>query len=113
MTTQPDLRHSIKIEVAPDGLHIVVEYTAPLASIPAAVERLRAAGILDLVATCKAPQAAPAAAQRAKVERVEPIYQPDGTPCCPTHHKPLSEGQYGLYCSAKAKPGEAANAKGY
>lgn len=46
-------------------------------------------------------------------ERVAPIYDGDGQPCCPVHKKPLSEGRYGLYCSAKAKDGQAANDKGY
>ena len=97
---------NITIEVAPDGLHIRCEYTGSLSSIPAAVERLRAAGVLDLVK----PSAAPAAPSKPKVE---PLYKPDGTACCPVHNTPLSQGQYGLYCSSKAKPGESANAKGY
>jgi len=59
MTTQPDLKTTIRIEVAPDGLHITCEYVNTLASIPAAVERLRAAGILDLVQASR--PAAPAA----------------------------------------------------
>jgi hypothetical protein len=29
------------------------------------------------------------------------------------HHKPLAEGRYGLYCPAKAAPGEEQNDKGY
>ena len=99
-------RTTIRIEVAPDGLRISVEYTGTLGSIPAAVERLRAAGVLDLVK--------PAAQQpRKPAERVEPAYKPDGTACCPVHHKPLSQGQYGLFCSAKAQAGEQANPKGY
>ena len=103
---QPDLRTTIRIEVAPDGLHITAEYVGTLSSIPAAVERLRAAGVLDLVK--------PAAQQARKpAERVEPVYKPDGTPCCPVHHKPLTEGRYGLYCPSKAQEGEQANPKGY
>ena len=93
---QPDLRTTIRIEVAPDGLHITAEYIGTLASIPAAVERLRAAGVLDLV-----KPAQPAQQQRRAAERVEPEYKPDGTACCPTHHKPLKAGQWGLYCSAR------------
>lgn len=46
-------------------------------------------------------------------ERVAPIYDGNGEPCCPIHRKPLKEGQYGLYCSAKTKDGQAANDKGY
>ena len=52
-------------------------------------------------------------APRKPAQRVEPIYQPDGTPCCPVHHKPLTEGQYGLFCKSKAQPGDVQNDKGY
>jgi len=107
--TQPDLKTTIRIEVAPDGLHITCEYVNTLASIPAAVERLKQAGILDLVQASR--PAAPAA--KPKVETAEPIYQPDGTACCPVHKRELSQGQYGMFCSAKAKPGDVQNAKGY
>ncbi len=109
-----ELRTTIRIEVAPDGLHITAEYVGQLASIPQAIERLRAAGVLDLVASSR-----PTAASISQVEkkpsaqRVEPAYKPDGTPCCPVHRKPLTEGRYGLYCPAKAADGEQANAKGY
>ena len=86
-----------------------VEFTGPIAGIPAAVERLKAAGILELVEKSR-----PAAqGKNTKAQRVEPIYDGDGTPCCPVRKRPLSEGQYGLYCSAKAQPGDVQNAKGY
>jgi hypothetical protein len=105
---QPEKPTTIRITVAPDGLRISAEYVGALSSIPAAVEQLRASGILDLV------QPLPIAAPRAKKKtRIEPMYQPDGTPCCPAHLRPLKEGQHGLYCSAKAKPGEEQNDKGY
>jgi hypothetical protein len=104
---QPEKPTEIKITVAPDGLHISATYTGTLSSIPAAIERLRAAGVLDLV------KPLPISQPRAKKTRIEPLYQPDGTPCCPAHLRPLREGQHGLYCAAKAKPGEAQNDKGY
>ena len=96
-------RTTIRIEVAPDGLRISVEYTGTLGSIPAAVERLRAAGVLDLVATSRPSGQASAPAQQARkpAERLEPAYKPDGTPCCPVHRKPLKTGQWGLFCPAK------------
>lgn len=93
---------SIAIEVTPAGLHIRADYIGPLSSIPAAVARLKAAGVLELVqASSPAPVVAPAS--KAKVERVVvlPDYDDAGNPCCPKHKKPLKEGQYGLYCSAK------------
>lgn len=46
-------------------------------------------------------------------EKVAPVYQPDGTACCPVHLRGLAQGSYGLYCPTKARPGEQANAKGY
>ena len=100
-----DLRTKITIEIAPDGLHVTAEYTGLLDSIPAAVERLQRAGVLELVRQSRpspAPSATPAAGQQRKpAERVEPAYKPDGTPCCPKHHKPLKTGQWGLFCPAK------------
>ena len=108
-------RTTIRIEVAPDGLHITAEYVGQLASIPAAIERLRAAGVLELVASSRAAgmAPAPAAQQRQAAQRVEPFYRPDGTACCPTHNKPLQDGQWGRYCSSKAAAGEPATPKGY
>ena len=99
----------ITIEIAPDGVHVTVHYTGTLASIGPTLDKMRAAGLLGLV------QARPPAASqpRPRAETVEPLYKPDGTPCCPVHKTPLTEGQYGLYCRSKAQPGEAQNAKGY
>jgi len=106
---------NITIEVAPDGLHVRCEYTGAIASIPAAIERLRTAGVLELVSAAAVKPATPASATPARkaAQRVEPIYQPDGTACCPVHHKPLSEGRFGLFCPSKAQPGDAQNDKGY
>lgn len=100
---------NITIEAAPDGIHIKVEYTGALSSIPAALDRLKQAGILDFVEKSSKTAAAPA---RKGAQRVEPVYQPDGSACCPVHKKPLSEGRYGLYCPSRAT-GEHANEKGY
>lgn len=58
------------------------------------------------------PQAAANGAKKA-AERREPAYNDNGEAICPVHRKPLKQGQYGWYCSAKAKEGEAANDKGY
>jgi hypothetical protein len=105
-------RANITIEAAPDGLHIRVEYTAELASIPAAVERLKGLGILDLVQASRAP--APATnGTKPRAPRVQPTYDGNGDPCCPVHRKPLAEGRYGLFCPSRASGNEAANDKGY
>ena len=120
MTQSPPLDQApaahIAIELAPDGLHIRCEYTGSLASIPAAIAKLEAAGLVELVQTYRAtPAAAAPSAQQRKpaAQRIEPSYAPDGQACCPVHARPLAEGRFGLYCSAKARPGDLANEKGY
>jgi hypothetical protein len=106
--TRSEKQCTIQVEIAPDGLHVRAEYTGSLSTIPGVIERLKALGVIELVNTSRlAPAAKP------KAETVEPLYKPDGTACCPVHKRALSEGAYGLYCSARAKPGEVANAKGY
>ena len=93
---------NIQIQVSPAGLTVVVEYTGGVSSIAAALERLRAAGVVEMVEKSRpAPTVAPAPAQRAKSTKVQPEYNDAGDPCCPKHHKPLKPGNYGLYCSAK------------
>lgn len=106
-TAQPERPVEITIKIAPDGLSVSATYTGTLSSIPAAVEKLIAAGVLNLV------KPLPISTPRLKKTRLEPMYQPDGTPCCPAHLRPLKEGQYGLYCSCKAKSGEPADNNGY
>jgi hypothetical protein len=86
---------NITIEVAPDGLHIRCEYTGALGSIPQAIERLKAAGVLELVSASR-----PVAPTNGKVKRPEPIepwYNDEGEACCPVHRKPLRDGDYGPY----------------
>ena len=87
---------SITIEVSPAGLTVRADYIGSLSSIPQAIERLRSAGILELVSTVK-----PAAAPKGKSTKVQPEYNADGDPCCPKHHKVLKPGKFGMYCSAK------------
>jgi hypothetical protein len=107
--TRSEKQCTIQVEIAPDGVHVRAEYTGALSTIPGVIERLKALGVVELVSAAK-----PAAQEMsAKAERVQPMYDADGTACCPVHKRALSDGQYGLYCSARAKPGEAANAKGY
>ena len=102
---QLEQRTTIRIEVAPDGLHITAEYTGQLASIPQAIERLRAAGVLDLVQASRPGTSAQAslapAGQRKPSKRIEPEYNADGDALCPKHQRPLKEGKFGRYCPAK------------
>jgi hypothetical protein len=121
MADTSERQANITIEAGPAGLTVRCEYTGSLASIPQAIERLRSAGVLELV-QASAPVPAVAAAPistmvekpaRKAARRVEPAYNGAGEACCPVHHKPLAEGRYGLYCPAKAQPGDAQNDKGY
>lgn len=58
------------------------------------------------------PAAAPPRPQKPAELRQPPLYQPDGTPCCPIHKTALKQGQYGLFCPSKAEP-PYGNDKGY
>ncbi len=107
-----DRQLPISITIAPDGIRVHIDYVDTIASIPAAVERLRAAGLVDLITATRIIDAAPAMRQK-PAQHVEPSYKADGSPCCPVHGRTLSEGRFGLYCSAKAGTGDVANAKGY
>ena len=71
-----EARTTIRIEVAPDGLHITAEYSGRLESIPAAIERLRATGVLELVASSRPAGQAPAPAS-------------DAPPICSVHGTPM------------------------
>lgn len=104
-----DLTITIKARV--DGFDTEVCYTGSIDQLLAVTKRLRELGAEP--ALVAGGHQLPTPAARKPAQQVEPIYQPDGTACCPVHLRPLQPGQYGLFCSAKAKPGEAANAKGY
>lgn len=93
---------SITIEVAPDGLHVRCDYVGSLASIPQAIERLRSAGILDLVRGC-APAATAPQGKSTKAQKVTPAYDDQGNEICPTHGTVLRDGRWGKYCPTKDK----------
>jgi hypothetical protein len=105
---QPEKPSAIRITVAPDGISITAEYVGTLSSIPQAIERLKQAGILELIKPL--PISVPRAKRKTKIE---PVYNGAGDPCCPAHQRPLKEGQHGLFCPARAKAGEEQNDKGY
>lgn len=96
-----DREPTITIHAQLDGWPIDVAYHGRIEQLPAALQRLSAAGL-----TPPTPTASPASPQRAPRAKVEPKYNHAGDPCCPVHHKPLKEGQYGLYCSAKDPEGK-------
>lgn len=102
---------NIQIEAGPAGILVRVEYTGPIDSVPSAIERLKAAGILDLVQASRT--LAPTNGTKPRAPKVEPIYNGDGAPCCPLHNRRLTEGTYGLFCSAKAAGSDVADKRGY
>lgn len=87
---------TITIRAQLDGWQVDVAYHGRLEQLPAALKRLTAAGL-----TPACPTAAQEAPPRIKRGKVEPIYTPAGEPCCPTHTRPLKEGKFGWFCSAK------------
>ena len=88
---------NIKISGELNGLAVEVEFTAPISSIPAAIDRLRAIGLSSAQRTM-----APApAGQQKKSTKVQPEYNDAGDPCCPKHKRALKAGNFGMYCSAK------------
>jgi hypothetical protein len=93
----------ITIHAALEGWPVDVAYRGKLEQLPAALQRLSAAGL-----TPYAPNAPTSHQQPAKPrqERVEPIYMASGEPCCPIHKRPLREGQFGLHCTAKDPEGK-------
>ena len=98
---------AITIHATLDGWPVDLALDLPPAKLGAALVKLATLGYAPRAGSPSAP-AVPAARPK-----VEPVYSPDGTPCCPTHLRPLSEGRYGLYCSAKAAEGQPADKRGY
>jgi len=107
-TPRPNLELTVRAEL--DGWPIDLALSLPAEKVRPALERLAALGYKPRQ---EAAPVAPASVERRAAPRVEPVYKPDGTPCCPVHHKPLAEGRYGLFCPSRAADGEEANAKGY
>jgi hypothetical protein len=101
---------TITVTARVDGFDTEICYTGSIEQLLQITKRLRELGAEPLLAP--AAHSAPLNGSKPKAKPVEPVYTPDGTPCCPVHHKPLTEGRYGLYCPSKAE-GEHANAKGY
>jgi hypothetical protein len=99
---------TITVKAVVDGFPVEICYTGSVEQLQALTRKLRALGAEPTIAPAPA-----AVSVSKKAQKVEPVYQPDGTACCPVHLKPLQNGRYGLYCSAKARGDEAQNAKGY
>jgi hypothetical protein len=105
---------TITIRAVVDGFPIELCYTGSVEQLLAVTKKLRDLGATPTIAPAyTAPLSGGTQAARKPAQRVEPVYQPDGTACCPVHHKPLAEGRYGLYCPSRATGDQAANDKGY
>lgn len=111
MSTDSSARPPLDLTVraALDGWPVDVHLSLPAERVSAALVRLAELGYSPR------PEAAPAqAGGKPRAPRAEPLFQPDGTPCCPTHRTPLRENDRGtFFCPKKAGPGEDANERGY
>lgn len=105
MAEQQTKTIAITVKLTMNGFPIELSFDGTVDQLPAITKRLA-----DLGAE---PVATAAPAQLQKRGKVKPIYNGDGDPCCPVHNRKLSEGDYGLFCSAKAKGDDVADKKGY
>jgi len=113
---QREKQANISIEAGLLGLTVRCEYTGILASIPAAIERLKQAGVLELVSGAARPATQSGGTQPARKpaqKPIEPTYLSNGAAVCPVHGKELQPGRFGLYCPSRATGDQAANDKGY
>lgn len=99
---------TIAVTFTYEGLPITIQ--APLTDLRRQLPKL-AALVKDVGGT--APAAPTSAAEKPARKTVAPFYDGNGDACCPIHKKALQEGQYGLYCSAKATGDQVADKKGY
>jgi hypothetical protein len=90
-----DLALPITVQAELDGWPVDLAFEIAPARLGAALARLGELGY-----TPRRP-VAPAGNGKASKPKIDPVYQPDGTACCPVHLRPLKKGQYGYYCSAK------------
>lgn len=107
-TSTPRQELTITIAARFDGFTTEICFSGLIDQLPAVTKRIRELGGEPI-----APHSAPLNGSQPKAERVDPSYNDAGEACCPVHKRRLSEGQYGLFCSAKAKDGQAADKKGY
>lgn len=90
---------NITIEISPAGLVVKAEYTGTLSSIPAAIERLRSAGVIELVER-SAPAQLPVSSAHS-----------DAPPMCPVHGTPMKlmekpdKGGRRWWCTKKTDDG--------
>lgn len=94
---------TITIRAQLDGWPVDVAYRGKLDQLSAAIARLQSAGLTPAGQPASTP-----AAPKTKRQAIEPLHI-QGRPCCPKHTKPLMQGQYGLYCSAKDDGPESKN----
>lgn len=103
---------TITIHATIGGFDTEICFSGQLDQLEAITRRLRDLGASPAGVHQLAPTT-PAAPARKAAQRAAPLYDGAGDALCPVHHKPLSEGRYGPFCSAKAQPGDVQNDKGY
>lgn len=106
-------RNGFAIEIVIDR-ELTVNAEKMRADLDAIERQLRAIGVEGF----STPTEKPVKAASKKAEKVseEPVYDEDGTPICPRHNKPMTEGPFGFYCRTKcdsSEPKEWKNSKGY
>lgn len=109
MSDTPRTPIELTVQAELDGWPLDVHLSLPAEKVRPALARLAELGYTPR----HAPASPATPARQPARQKVEPLYTPQGAPCCPVHKRELAEGRYGLYCPAKAGPGEAANDKGY
>lgn len=100
---------TITVTATVDGFPVELCYTGSIDQLLAVTKRLRELGAEPV----SAPPAPPAQPERRAAKRTQAAYNDDGDPVCPVHNRKLVEGQYGLYCTAKAAAGDVSDKKGY
>lgn len=106
--TTPRPALELTVHAVLNGWDLDLHLSLPAEKVGAALDRLGALGF-----TPRTPAGVPSPVRKQARPKVEPVYKPDGTACCPVHKRPLVEGNYGLYCPARAAEGEESNDKGY
>lgn len=105
---QPRQELTIAIRCRVEGFETEITFNGDIDQLKRVAAKLAALGIEPASSAPAAPQP-----ERKAAKRVQPAYDGDGEPCCPVHKRKLSEGQYGLYCSAKAAAGDVSDKRGY
>ncbi len=84
-----------------EGYAVTIRLELAAGAIAEAAQRLQALGLSPTPPTRPETPQRGAGRVTGHKSKQPPIYNDQGAPCCPIHERPLKEGQWGLYCSAK------------